>query len=233
MTANGLAAAESPAAAGRDTPLPGARLALVMLLSINLFNYIDRYILAAVEPNIRDELLAGDPAAKTKTGLLSTAFLLTYMCLSPLFGVLGDRFSRWWLISLGVILWSLASGASGVEWPMALGHAYLILLVTRCFVGVGEAAYGPVAPTLISDLYPVKIRGKVLKTTKEHPFYSEKRGWIACAFLVALANGCELAPESDETTADMAAPTDDGFETSLSDPPGDPGSGCGAHGPGC
>jgi len=35
-------------------------------------------------------------------------------------------------------------------------------LITRCFVGVGEAAYGPVAPVLISDLYPVKMRGQVL-----------------------------------------------------------------------
>src|SRR5262249_8484878 len=33
---------------------------------------------------------------------------------------------------------------------------------TRCFVGVGEAAYGPTAPTVISDLYPVKVRGSVL-----------------------------------------------------------------------
>jgi MFS family permease len=39
---------------------------------------------------------------------------------------------------------------------------FWFLLVTRCFVGIGEAAYGPVAPTVISDLYPVKIRGSVL-----------------------------------------------------------------------
>jgi MFS family permease len=35
-------------------------------------------------------------------------------------------------------------------------------LITRCFVGVGEAAYGPTAPTIISDLYPVADRGRVL-----------------------------------------------------------------------
>lgn len=133
-----------------------------MLLSINLFNYLDRQVLAAVAPNIRHELLRGDPDAKKKIGLLFTAFLVTYMMLAPIFGWLGDRFSRWKLIAVGVILWSLASGASGLPWSQSLAHAFLILLITRCFVGIGESAYGPVAPTLISDLYPVKVRGKVL-----------------------------------------------------------------------
>ncbi len=59
------------------------------------------------------------------------------------------------------------------------------------------------------------------------------RRWLMGALLVALAMGCELAPESDETTVEAWTPTDDGFHTNLSDPPGDPGSGCGAHGPGC
>ena len=78
------------------------------------------------------------------------------MCISPLFGWLGDRTPRWRLIGIGVILWSLASGVSG------LAMFYSMLLLTRVFVGVGEAAYGPVAPTIISDLYPISMRGKVL-----------------------------------------------------------------------
>ena len=35
------------------SPPPGARIALLLLLGINLFNYIDRQVLAAVEPEIR------------------------------------------------------------------------------------------------------------------------------------------------------------------------------------
>ena len=43
-----------------------------------------------------------------------------------------------------------------------LAGTFLLLLVTRCFVGIGEAAYGPVAPTIISDCYPISVRGRVL-----------------------------------------------------------------------
>ena len=132
------------------------RLALGLLLAINLFNYIDRYVLAAVLLRIGSAMLNGDPSAKAKLGALATVFLVSYMVLSPLFGILGDRFPRWKLIGAGVLLWTLASGASG------LAGNYWILLFTRAFVGVGEAAYGPIAPSIIADLYPISSRGKVM-----------------------------------------------------------------------
>jgi MFS family permease len=82
--------------------------------------------------------------------------MLTYMIGAPIFARLAEKRSRWGLVALGVILWSLASGGSG------LAQTFLMLLFTRCFVGIGESAYGPVAPAMISDLYPVSARGKVL-----------------------------------------------------------------------
>jgi MFS family permease len=141
---------------GPSQVLPGARKALALLLAINLFNYIDRYILAAVLPKIRETMLGGDANADQKLGWLATAFLLSYMIASPIFGWLADRFSRWFLVGCGVILWSIASGESG------RADVFIVLLITRMFVGVGEAAYGPAAPTIISDLYPVEKRGQVM-----------------------------------------------------------------------
>src|SRR3954463_1156549 len=91
-------------------PKAGARAALILLLGINLFNYVDRYILAALEDPISKEF----GASKAQMGWLVTAFLLTYMVVSPLFGWLADRMPRWALIGVGVILWSLASGGSGL-----------------------------------------------------------------------------------------------------------------------
>jgi len=144
-------------AEGRDTPAKGAAWSLSLLLGINLFNYIDRQVLAAVEPDVRRALLSPlDPNPRGKMGWLSTAFIVTYMLVAPLFGWLAERMSRWWLVAIGVAIWSVASGASG--WA----GTFTLLLITRCFVGVGEAAYGPVAPTIIADLYPIRQRGLVL-----------------------------------------------------------------------
>jgi MFS family permease len=168
------------------TAAASARHALLLLVLINLFNYIDRQVLAAVEPDIRRAFFPPvfDPAlgksvepayAKELTGFLSFAFLATYMLTAPLFGALATRMSRWLLIGLGVGVWSLASGASGLA-PWLGGHiggglllfgyalpaVYLVMLLTRCLVGLGEAVYGPVAPDIISDLFPVQKRGQVL-----------------------------------------------------------------------
>ena len=166
----------------RVRPYPGARPALVLLLLINLFNYIDRQVLAAVVKPIKETFFG--PKGMTAggstdhgalmaivnwfqhrlnfkpedalIGLLGTAFMVVYMLGAPVFARLAERRSRWMLVGVGVVLWSLASGASG------LAPTFLALLLTRCLVGIGEAAYGPVAPAIISDLYPVKIRGQVL-----------------------------------------------------------------------
>ena len=98
-----------------NQPGKGAWTALALLLGINLFNYIDRYILAAVEPEIRRAFfLPDDPDAMAKTGALATAFLVSYMVTAPLFGWLADRVSRWWIVGLSVAVWSLASAGSGL-----------------------------------------------------------------------------------------------------------------------
>lgn len=167
----------STAAANNGASRRGARAALALLLAINLFNYIDRYVLAALVPQIRADLIApDDPRGGLKMGSLFTAFMVSYMVLAPVFGRLGDRWPRWRVVALGVILWSLASGGSG------LASAFLMLFLTRCLVGVGEAAYGPVAPTLIADLYPVAVRGR-------------KLAWFYAAIPVGSALGYTLGGE--------------------------------------
>jgi MFS transporter, Spinster family, sphingosine-1-phosphate transporter len=141
----------------RDRPAPGGPTALVLLLAINLFNYIDRQVLAAVEPEIRATFFSsGDANAMTKTGLLGTAFLVTYMITAPVLGFLADRFSRWIIVGSAVILWSLASGGSG------LAATFAILFATRIFVGIGEGGYGPAAPTILADLFPIETRGRIM-----------------------------------------------------------------------
>src|SRR5580693_7277234 len=94
----------------RRTRAPGARAALILLLAINLFNYVDRQVLASVQSTIGMQL----NLTNEQMGWCSSAFLFSYMLLAPIFGWLGDRMSRWVLVGLGVALWSVASGATGM-----------------------------------------------------------------------------------------------------------------------
>jgi MFS family permease len=135
----------------------GAYSALALLLGINLFNYIDRQVLAAVEPSIRATFFAaGDKNAMAISGTLGSAFLVTYMLSAPALGWLSDRFSRWLIIGSAVILWSLATAASG------LAVSFAMLFATRVLVGIGEGGYGPAAPTVLADLFPLETRGRIL-----------------------------------------------------------------------
>src|SRR5213595_3435865 len=142
---------------GMKKSISGANGALLLLLGINLFNYIDRQILAALEPDIRASFFAPDDVnAMTKTGLLGDAFFVTYMISAPILGLLADRFSRWIIVGSAVILWSLASGGSG------LAATFGILFATRICVGIGEGGYGPAAPTILADLFPIETRGRIM-----------------------------------------------------------------------
>ncbi len=142
---------------GIKKSISGAHSALLLLLGINLFNYIDRQILAALEPDIRASFFASnDVNAMTKTGLLGDAFFVTYMISAPILGLLADRISRWLIVGGAVVLWSLASGASG------LAATFAILFATRICVGIGEGGYGPAAPTILSDLFPIERRGRIM-----------------------------------------------------------------------
>ncbi|XP_023282011.1 protein spinster homolog 1, partial [Seriola lalandi dorsalis] len=75
------------------------------------------------------------------------------MFLAPFFGYLGDRYNRKYIMSFGIAFWSLVTLASSYT-PK---EHFWALLLTRGLVGVGEASYSTIAPTIIADLY---VKGK-------------------------------------------------------------------------
>jgi len=129
-----------------------AWLGLSALCIINLLNYTDRYILAGVMGEVQKTFSLSD----TEGGQLATIFMVVYMCASPLAGVLGDRMPRRLLIGVSVLVWSAATIASG------LAFSFAMLLIARAVTGIGEAGYGTVAPSVISDLFRREKRSSVL-----------------------------------------------------------------------
>ncbi len=133
----------------RSVPALGTFL---LLLALNLLNYIDRYILPGEVSLIQKEFGLTDQ----QIGALTTALFFCYMFAAPLTGWLGDRFPRKPLIIAGATLWSLATLAS------AWVHGYTTLYIRHALVGVGEATFGIFAPAIISDFYPERERNRVL-----------------------------------------------------------------------
>jgi len=127
------------------------RYALLLLLSVNLLNYIDRQVLYAVFPLIKEDFHLSD----TALGFLGSAFMVCYMASAPFLGWLGDRMSRVKLAAGGLAVWSCATGA-------AFATGYSALFIARTTVGIGEASFGTVSPGLLTDYYSQELRGRVL-----------------------------------------------------------------------
>lgn len=130
----------------------GAWFTVGVLCFVNLINYMDRFTIAGVLTDIQEHFRIGDDEG----GLLQTAFVLSYMICAPVFGYLGDRYSRKWIMALGVFLWStttlLGSFMNHFGW----------FITFRALVGIGEASYSTIAPTIISDLFVGDMRSKML-----------------------------------------------------------------------
>jgi MFS family permease len=125
---------------------------LLLLIGLNLFNYIDRYILPGEVSLIQREFHSTDQ----QMGALTTALFVTYMLVAPLTGWLGDWLPRKPLIVFGAVLWSLATLAT--YWV----HDYTTLYIRHALVGVGEATFGIFAPAVIADFYPERDRNRIL-----------------------------------------------------------------------
>ena len=142
---------------------------LALLTALNFLNYIDRYVLSAVLPKVQESLALSDKVS----GFLGTIFLLGYFVTSPIFGTLADRGGRRGLIAFGIVVWSLATVGSG------LAHSAGSLIAARALVGVGEASYATIAPTIIDDIAPADKRTRWLAI-----FYAATPIGSAIGFLV-------------------------------------------------
>jgi len=129
-------------------------ITLGILVFINLLNYMDRYTLAGVLTLIRKYF---DIHSET-AGLLQTVFTCSYMVFAPFFGYLGDRYSRKYVMAVGVMIWSVTTFLGSLVHKDQLVWFFVI----RGLVGIGEASYSTVAPTIIADIFVGDKRTKAL-----------------------------------------------------------------------
>lgn len=128
---------------GGEPPKRQAWYALRVIGAIGFFNYVDRMVLAAVTPAVKQEFMLSD----TQIGLLSTAFAVVYAVGGLPLGHLADKYSRRIILTVAAAVWSLMTvlcGAAG---------SYASMLLARIGVGASEAAFMPAAFSTVSDLF--------------------------------------------------------------------------------
>ena len=126
---------------------------LAMLILAYTFNFLDRQIIGILAKPIKDEFHLTDAQFGLMGGL---AFALLYTTLAIPIAWLADRFSRVWIMTAALTLWSGFTALCGMV--VTFPHFFL----ARMGVGIGEA--GGVAPaySLISDYFPKHQRARAL-----------------------------------------------------------------------
>ncbi len=134
-------AADSTAEGGRSSRT--LRYVLVLLAFSVFINYVDRGNLSIAAPMLKDEL----GMSASQLGLLLSSFFWTYSLFLVLSGWLVDRVSVSWVMSIGFLLWSAATCATGFL------HGFTALLAVRLVLGIGESVAYPAYSKILAKYF--------------------------------------------------------------------------------
>jgi MFS family permease len=144
---------------------------IIMLWIAYFLNQGDRQIYNVVIPLIKDDLHLTD----VQLGLVATVFTITYGCLVPFGGFLGDFLKRKWIVFTSILIFSIGTLCTG------FADGLISLIVLRGITsGGGEAFYYPAATSLISQ-YHQKTRAMALSIHQTSLYV----GIVASGFIAA------------------------------------------------
>lgn len=128
------------------------KVVLIILFLINLFNYIDRQVLFAVFPLLSDDLHLTD----AQLGVLGSLFMIVYTLTAPVIAYFADRSPRQIWVSVCSCLWSIATALTG------LAKDFYHIAIARSFIGIGEAGFTSVSPSLAAEGFKPELRARIL-----------------------------------------------------------------------
>ena len=118
---------------------------LLFLTALNVLNFVDRMLIAALGPLLIRDL----GLSKAQIGLLAGfAFVFFYTFVGLFLGFAADRWRRIPLVAAGVALWSAMTALCG------FARSFVQLALPRIFVGVGEATLSPSSLSMLGDAFP-------------------------------------------------------------------------------
>ncbi len=125
---------------------------ITVLFVLNAVDEFDRSVLAVAMETIREDFGASD----TLVALLPFAFVLLAGIIGVPAGTWADRWVRKYIITIGALVWATAGLLA------AVARSFVQLFSTRVLLGAGQGTIGPTHLSLLSDYYPINVRGRVL-----------------------------------------------------------------------
>jgi MFS family permease len=133
------------------------------LLVVYILNFLDRGLLGIVSEPVMNELAITDGQFGLLTGI---GFALFYSIVGIPLARYAEYANRTWIMTICIALWSGATALSGLAAPVEFGgvviSGFVMLLICRVLVGVGEAGCTPPANSIIADYYPPHRRSTAL-----------------------------------------------------------------------
>ncbi len=138
--------------------------ALWILITVYIFNFIDRQIVNILQEDIKHELGLNDTQLGMMTGL---TFAVVYCTMGIPVARIADSTSRKGVMVVSLAIWSAFTAICGLATDIVIGgvtvlSGFMFLLIARMGVGLGEAGGSPPAHAMISDLYEKEKRGRAL-----------------------------------------------------------------------
>ena len=156
---------------------------VVLCMLAYIFSFIDRQILALMIEPIKADLHLSDTQFSLLHGL---AFSLFYAVMGLPLAYIADRFSRPKLISIGIIIWSLATATCG------LSKNFIQLFLSRMAVGVGEAALSPAAYSMFSDMFSKDKLGRAVAVYSIGSFVGGGIAFLVGGYVIGLLKDLSL-----------------------------------------
>ena len=147
-----------------------------LMFLINFLNYADRWVFSALSNVLKGAFRFDD----FQIGILNSAFLIVYTLVALPMGYLADRRSRKAIVAVGVALWSVATALT------AVAGSFLVMLVVRALVGVGEGSYYPAGTPMLAAWYAPKKRASVLARWGVGSLAGAGVGFLIAGFLAKL-----------------------------------------------
>lgn len=137
-------------------------------------------IIALLVAPIKADLNLSDTAIGVLHGL---AFALFYTFVGVFLARLADTWNRVKLIAIGVLIWGMATAASG------LAGGFGALFFARVLVGFGEATLSPAAYSMISDYFRPEQRGRAMSVYTSGIYFGVGAALIFGSLVIGLVSG--------------------------------------------